>query len=140
MSYNSNTSPLVCFFNSSTSQSTSLISYSEFDTSLFEGVIDPSDATVLTSKHSLILTGDIRYTGSYSGGLRSVSYFQLAGTDQVSRGRNESGAGQGGTGVSPEICFAETTANQEIKLENTKKQSSTFTYSEDYSRVIGLVK
>lgn len=140
MSYNANTSPLVCFFNSSTSQSTSLVSYSEFDTSLFEGKIDSSDATVLNSKYPLMLTGDIRYTGSYSGGLRSVSYFQLDGTDQVSKGRNESGAGQGNSGVSPEICWAETVENQEIKLENNKKQSSTFTYSEDYSRVIGLVK
>ena len=140
MSYNPNSSPLVCFFNSSTSESTSLISFARFDTSLFEGQIDASDNTILSSQYSLHLTGDIRYTGSYSGGLRSLSYFELDGTNQISRGRNENGAGQGNKGVSPEICFASTTPNQSIKLENDKKSSTDFTYSIDYNRVTGLVQ
>lgn len=139
MSYNSNVSPLVCIFNSTTSQSTSLTSFAEFDTSLFEGIIDSGDATQLSSPYPLILTGDVRYTGSYSGGLRSLIYFELGGTDQTSKGRNENGAGQGNLGVSPEICWAQSSANDVIKLENNKKSTATFTYSEDYSRVIGLV-
>ena len=139
MSYNSNQSPLVCIFNDTAHTESSNTSFAEFTTSLFEGAIKSTDDTVFSSSFNLMISGDVKYSFSGSGGLRSVSYFQINGTDINQRGRNEAGGGSGTKGVTPEIFFTKTESNDQIKLETKKKSSSSIAYSEDYSRVIGLV-
>tara|TARA_R100001443_G_scaffold53073_1_gene64796 strand:+ start:105 stop:527 length:423 start_codon:yes stop_codon:yes gene_type:complete len=139
MSYNPNQSPLVCIFNDTAHSESSNTSYAEFTNSLFEGSIKVTDNTVFSSMFNLVISGDVRYSFSGSGGLRSVSYFEINTTDTVYRGRNENGGGSGTKGVSPEIFFAKTESNDQIKLETKKKSSATIVYSEDYSRIIGLV-
>jgi len=140
MSYYPTTSPLVCIFNNIGHVEGALTSYAEFTTSLFEGYIDSSDNTVLKSPFPLTISGDLRYTFSGSGGLRSLAYFEIDGTDTSYKGSNRTGGASGSLGISPEIFFVKTESNQEIKLELKKASGVGTTYTTDYSRVIGVVK
>lgn len=139
MSYYPNQSPLVCIFNNTSHTESFLTSFAEFTTSLFEGFIDSSDNTVLQSAFPLSISGDVRYSFSGGGGLRSVSYFEVDGTNTAWKGRSENAGGSGARGVSPEIFFVKTNSIQQIKLELNKKSSVGVIYSTDYSRVIGLL-
>jgi len=140
MSYHPNQNPLVCIFNDTGHAESALTSHAEFTTSLFEGYIDSSDNTVLKSPFPLTISGDIRYVFAGSGGLRSLSYFEIDGTDTSHKGSNRTGGASGSLGLSPEIFFVKTESNQQIKLEFKKASGVLTTYTTDYSRVIGVVK
>ena len=140
MSYYPNNSPLICFFNNVGHDENALVSNAEFTTSLHECFIDSSDNTILKSSFPMTLGGDLRYSFVGSGGLRSIAYFNIDGTDSSVKGRSENGGGSGTKGVSPEVFFAKTNSLDEIKVVLNKKSSVTLTYSTDYTRVTGLVK
>ena len=140
MSYYPNQTPLVCIFNDTGHAESAKTSHAEFTNSLQEGFIDSSDNTVLKSSFPLIISGDVRYSFVGSGGLRSISYFEVNGTNTSHRGSNRTGGASGSNGISPEIFFTTTNSLNIIKLELNKKSSASLTYSTDYSRVIGVVK
>ena len=140
MSYYSNESPLVGIFNTQAQTESSLESKAQFDTVLFEGKISGIDSDTITSDFNMFVSGDIRYSFSGGGGLRSVSYFELDGTNTTYRGHNENGGGSAIKGVTPEMIYCEALAGTEIKLETKKKSTVTISYVTNYTRVIGLVQ